>query len=175
VKRLALAAALVLGADQLSKWLVGQHLALGQSVRVIGELVRLVHVRNAGAVFGLFPGNRAFFIALSIVSIVAIIGLSLSRRFTFPGSRLGFGVVLGGALGNLVDRLGIGLVVDFIDIGLGSLRWPTFNVADIGITLGVLYLAVRFAWPLGEARTPERGGRDLGAAPGGRGRPPIPG
>ena len=155
MKRFLASAIVVLILDQATKWWVNRDLGLGQSVRLIDGVVRLVHVRNTGSAFGFFQGSRLFFIVLSLVSIAAILILTLSRRFHFRGSWVAFGVVLGGAIGNLVDRFWLRHVVDFIDIGVGSVRWPTFNVADIALTLGVLYLAVRFALPPpGDTRPP---------------------
>ncbi len=115
-------------------------------VSVIGDFVRLHYVHNSGAAFGLFsgPGSRYYFVAISIISVAVILYLILSGRYVFKGSRIAFGMVLGGALGNLVDRIWLAEVIDFVDMGFGVNRWPTYNVADIGVTLGVLYLAAAF-------------------------------
>ena len=137
-------AAVVLLTDQASKWLVRSELIPGETVSVIGSWFMLRHVHNAGAAFGLFPGNRIAFIFVSLVSVAAVIYLVSSGRYNIRGSRVAFGMVLGGAIGNLIDRLWLGYVVDFLDVGIGAYRWPTFNVADIGVTLGVLFLAAGF-------------------------------
>jgi len=162
LRRFVASAVIVLVLDQATKWWVNGALGFGESVRLIGDLVRLVHVRNAGSAFGLIQGSRPFFIVLSLASIAAILVLILSGRFHFRGSWVAFGVVLGGAIGNLIDRFWLHHVVDFIDIGFGSVRWPTFNVADIALTLGVLYLAVRFAWPQGAETRPPSGAGEPG-------------
>jgi len=146
VKRLLTSAAVLVALDQASKWLVFRFLEVGHVVPLIGETVRLRHVHNAGAVFGLFQGARLIFVLISIASIALIVYLTLTKRYAFSGSRIAFGLILGGALGNLVDRLWLSQVIDFIDVGFGTTRWPVFNVADIGLTLGVLYLAIRFLW-----------------------------
>ena len=73
---------------------------------------------------------------------IAMFFLVRSQRYTFRGSQIAFGLVFGGAIGNLIDRLWLGKVIDYLDIGIGVHRWPTFNVADIGVTLGVIYLAI---------------------------------
>jgi signal peptidase II len=137
-------AAATLLLDQLTKaWVRGQ-LELHAAVPLLGDFVRLRFVKNAGAAFGLFQGSRFLFIAISLVSVAVVLYLILSGRYRFRGSQVAFGLVLGGALGNLVDRFLIPEVIDFIDVGIGLHRWPTFNVADIGVTLGVLYLAASF-------------------------------
>ncbi|MFH1144550.1 MAG: signal peptidase II [Candidatus Eisenbacteria bacterium] len=157
MKRFLISAAALLVLDQITKWLVYHGLAVGEPTALIDGFVRLKHVRNAGSAFGLIEGSRLLFILLSLISIAAILVLTLSKRFVFRGSWIGFGVVLGGAMGNLIDRFWLHQVIDFIDIGVGSVRWPTFNVADIGVTLGVIYLAFRFAWPC-ERHAEEGGG-----------------
>ncbi len=142
-KFLAVAAATLL-LDQLTKGLVRAHMELHASIPLLGDILRLRHVRNSGAAFGMFQGSRYLFIAISIASVVAVIYLIRSGRYRFRGSNVAFGLVMGGALGNLIDRCFIPEVTDFIDMGIGLHRWPTYNVADIGLTLGVAYLALAF-------------------------------
>jgi len=130
-------------------------------VPLLGDFARLRYVQNAGTAFGLFQGGRILLMAISIFSAAVVVYLAVSGRYRFRGSHVAFGLVLGGALGNLVDRFWLREVVDFIDVGIGPHRWPTFNVADIGITLGVIYLAVAFLVgerrAQGEAPDAERG------------------
>ncbi len=142
--RFVVSAAFVLLLDQLTKALVRSQMELRETIAVLGDWVRLRYIHNAGAAFGLFQGSRVLFIAISILSVAIVLYLILSGRYRFRGSRIAFGMVLGGALGNLIDRLWLKEVVDFIDVGIGVHRWPTFNVADIGVTLGVIYLASSF-------------------------------
>ncbi len=137
-------AAVILVLDQASKWLVHTRVEVGEVIGLFGSWAVLRHVHNTGAAFGLFPGNRTVFIIVSLISVVAVIYLVISGRYAVRGSRIAFGMVMGGAIGNLIDRLWLGYVIDFIDIGMGVHRWPTFNVADIGVTVGVLYLAAGF-------------------------------
>jgi signal peptidase II len=108
----------------------------------IGEIVRWTHIHNSGAAFGLFQGSRFFFITVSIISVLVILFVVRGRRYRSKISLIGFGMVLGGALGNLIDRIWLGVVIDFIDVGLGTLRWPVFNVADMGVSIGVIILGV---------------------------------
>lgn len=139
-------AALVLTLDQLTKaWLVS-YLAPGQSVNVLGDYVRLVHSQNNGGLFGLLSGQATVFGLISIV----VIGLIVVYHARAGGGRylsITLGLLLGGALGNLVDRLRLGYVVDFVDAGLGDLRWYTFNVADAGISFSLLLLLAASIWP----------------------------
>jgi signal peptidase II len=125
--------------DQLSKaWLVGQ-LSPGESMSVVGDLVRLVFSQNSGALFGLFRDNAWIF---GIVSL-AVIGLIVAYHGRSGRSlylSIALGLLLGGALGNMTDRLRLGYVVDFVDIGIGGFRWYTFNVADAAISLAIVML-----------------------------------
>lgn len=120
---------------------------LRTKIKVIGDLARFVYVRNPGSAMGLFPVGRGVLVAVSILASIFIIYL---YRTTDPRLRLrlgAMGAILGGALGNLVDRIFYGgHVVDFIDLGLGSHRFYTFNVADIGVTIGgvILFLCILF-------------------------------
>ena len=143
MRRLSLVSLAVLVCDLISKAIVLRSLAPREgAIRVLGDHVRLIYVRNAGSAFSLFHGGRIFFIAFSVVSILLILAIARSPRGRTPAYALALGLVLGGALGNLVDRIAYGSVIDWIDIGVGSHRWPTFNVADIGVSVGVCLLAI---------------------------------
>jgi signal peptidase II len=133
-----LAAALVVAADRLTKWLVLGWLRPGESYEVTG-FFELVLVYNRGAAFSFLadaPGwQRPFFIAVALV-VSGIVGWMLWRQ---PGKRLlcaGLALILGGALGNLWDRIALGAVVDFLDFHAYGWHWPAFNVADSAITVG---------------------------------------
>jgi signal peptidase II len=112
---------------------------------IIGETLRLTLVFNPGAAFGLHlgPWSRWIFIALTMAALVLLWELHRTTRAGDLVRTFALSLVCGGALGNLMDRLKSGRgVVDFIDIGIGSLRWPTFNVADMAVTCGAVLLAI---------------------------------
>ena len=138
-------AAAILVLDQASKDLAASHLLLGQPVPILGDFVRLTLVHNTGAAFGLFPGSRLPFILISILAIAVVLYLFARDAYRSLVNRVLLGCILGGAVGNLVDRIRWGRVVDFIDVGAGSIRWPVFNVADSAVTLGVILLAWNLA------------------------------
>ena len=139
-----LSATVVVVADLATKLLAEATLALRSAVPVVGETIQLRLVYNPGAAFGLHlgPWSRWIFLAVAVAAIVVLDRMS---RTAAPGDRLrqlATGLVTGGAFGNLVDRIRNGQgVVDFIDVGLGVHRWPTFNVADIGVSCGAILLA----------------------------------
>jgi len=136
-----LTALLVLAADQLSKVWIRTNLITGGSLPETG-LFRLTHIHNTGAAFGLFQDQSFSLTIVAVIGIVVLLLFSLFayRRSPFLNDRLGkpaLGLVLGGTVGNLIDRLRFGYVTDFIDIGI----WPAFNIADSAIVVGVILLS----------------------------------
>jgi signal peptidase II len=141
MRRLHLLIALaVFVADQLTKWVIGSAIPLHDSRPVIPGFFRLTHVKNRGAAFGIFadstsPMKIEVLILLSVVALVVVLMLLWEQ----PGARrigLGLALILGGALGNLFDRLAHGSVVDFLEFYLRGFHWPAFNVADSAIVIG---------------------------------------
>jgi signal peptidase II len=139
-------AAVVVVLDQLTKAWLTSFLAAGQSVDVVGDLIRLVHSRNAGGLFGFLQGQALPFALVSMV-VVALIVLYHARSGRNDYLSITLGLLLGGALGNLIDRIRLGYVVDFVDAGLGDLRWYTFNVADAAISFAIVLLLAASLWP----------------------------
>ena len=149
-------AATVLILDQLTKaWLVGLLPEEGQRQSVIGDLVQLVNSHNSGALFGLFQDKAVLFGLVSVGVVGMIVWYhGTSGRNTLLSVALG--LLLGGALGNLTDRLRLGYVVDFVDAGIGDWRWYTFNVADAAISCAIVLLLIT-------ALLPRRFGLERGA------------
>ena len=136
-----LVAAVVILLDRWTKHAVASHIALYAHIQIIPGFFRLTHTENTGAAFSLFATMPAgfrhvFFIVLSIVATVVLIAL-MARRTTTMLSSIAFALVLGGTVGNLIDRLTRGLVVDFIYFHHASFSYPVFNIADSAITVGV--------------------------------------
>ena len=139
-------AALVIVVDQLTKtWLVA-NVAPGEAIRVIGDYLRLIFSQNSGALFGLFRDQAILFGIVSIGVVALIIWFhGSSGRNTWLSVALG--LLLGGAIGNMLDRFRFGYVVDWVDAGIGDLRFYTFNVADSMITLSILLLLALALFP----------------------------
>lgn len=140
-------AATVFVVDQLAKAVLVSLLpAEGQRLSVVDDLVRLVNSHNSGALFGLFK-DQALVFGIVSVGVVALIAWyhGTSGRNTLLSIALG--LLLGGALGNMLDRLRLGYVVDFVDIGIGDLRWYTFNVADAAISCAIVLLLLSAVLP----------------------------
>ena len=139
----------VLILDQITKLWVQNNIPLWSGNTVIPGFFNLVYVLNKGAAFGIL--NRAdlvwqtyFFIAISALAIVLIFHLVRTVERDDPYLFTGLGLILGGALGNMVDRIRLGQVIDFLDFYLGGHHWPAFNVADIAICLGSAALFISF-------------------------------
>lgn len=135
----------IVGLDLVTKLIAQQMLPPYQPVPVLGDFFRLTYIYNPGAAFGLNLGPHSRFIFLGL-SLIAVVVLGLMYRVTPWQDRLrlfSIAAVTGGALGNLIDRIRSPLgVVDFMDFGIGNLRWPVFNVADMAVTCGAILLAI---------------------------------
>lgn len=137
--RFLLPAAVVIILDQLTKQFFWR---LGRSYDIIDGYFNITLVKNAGAAFGLFQGGRLFFIVASVAAIGFIIYLGVRMSPAERLRRLLLGLILGGAIGNLVDRALFGEVIDFIQIGVSGHYWPVFNIADVGVSVGATLLLI---------------------------------
>ena len=124
--------------DQVTKFGVSNSMNQGESIAVWGNILRVTYIKNPGMAFGIQIGNKLFFTIFALIaSIVILIYLfRLKPEHFLP--RLALASILGGAIGNLIDRFVSGKVIDFIDIRV--IRWPIFNVADIAVTIGMILL-----------------------------------
>ena len=125
----------IIGADQAVKWVIRETVERGDAHAVVWPL-KIVHVTNSGAAFGMFQGAGPLLVMTSILGMAAIVVFLFNPSFAHPLMRLGLALMLGGAVGNLIDRVKDGEVVDFIKVP----NFPAFNVADSAITIGVLVL-----------------------------------
>ena len=132
---------LIAASDQTVKWLVQQTMAYGESISVT-PFFNWVHVWNTGAAFSLFANaggwQRYFFIGIAVV--VSVVLIKLIREKGHNGDAIAYSLILGGAMGNLIDRIFRGYVVDAFDFYWRDWHWPAFNLADIAIVLGALLL-----------------------------------
>ena len=124
----------IIALDQITKYLVISFMNPFDSIEAF-PFLHIVSVRNTGAAFGMFKGlGSSFFIGISVIAIIFVIWLLIKRAYNY----LGLSLVLGGAIGNLIDRILYGTVVDFIDFSIGRFHWPAFNVADSSLTIGIV-------------------------------------
>jgi len=138
-------ALIILLLDQVSKWMVVTHIEAHQTLSVIPGFFSLVLVKNRGMAFGIFSQTRSgFYYYFLLSTTIGAIGVILFSFFWIKSSKkwltVGLSLILGGAVGNLVDRLRLGYVIDFLDFFLKGYHWPAFNVADSAVTVGTFWL-----------------------------------
>lgn len=131
----------VLLLDRLSKRLVAKDISLYERLAVVNQVFYITHVENRGAAFGLFNDSPSawtlgLLVLFSVVALVVVSALLWRNGHSLTASAVGLSLILGGALGNLWDRLLTGRVVDFLLVYIGSYQWPAFNVADSAIVVG---------------------------------------
>lgn len=142
--------ALVVVADQLSKLWILNEFKLYESREIIPDLFNLVYVVNTGAAFSFLadvdsPWRHYFFVGVAVVALVGLTALVVSLRKESTLYLVSIGLIAGGAIGNLIDRISYGHVVDFLDFYIKDYHWPAFNVADSGICVGVgIYMILTF-------------------------------
>lgn len=145
--------------DQASKWAAFKyipHLQTPAGAVKLTSFLSLSLSRNEGGVFGIFQGGGVFFVALSVLAIVAILWLYVKSENVGAATTIAMGGIFAGAVGNLIDRVCYGYVRDFIDLHIGARHWPTFNLADLFICVGagIMILSILFpATP--RPRTPQ--------------------
>ena len=153
-KYFLLIAASVILLDRLTKWAVARYIPLNDSITVIPGLFHISHVENRGAAFGLFadsafPWKIAALVGFSLVALIIVSVLLWKNGHALTTTTIGLSLILGGAAGNLWDRVVFGRVVDFLHFYIGSYSWPDFNVADSAIVVGAVLLVseILFAKP----------------------------
>ena len=127
--------------DQISKIFIHQSMDLYQSVTIIPSLLDFTYIRNEGIAFGInFEGSRIFFIVFPIIITFYLISLLRDKEFQSTYSQISLLLIIGGAIGNITDRIFRGYVVDFIDFHINGVHWYVFNIADSSVTIGLLFL-----------------------------------
>ena len=139
--------ALVVALDQATKWVVDRFMGLHETREIVDGLFRLTYVRNRGAAFGVLsdaelPYQAFLFAAVSLLALFAIAVYAWRLPTASRVPRLALSLIIGGALGNLIDRVRLGYVIDFVDVYWRTHHWPAFNVADSCISIGVCLLVI---------------------------------
>lgn len=140
-------AAMVLFLDQWTKGVVTRNIALHDSRRVIGDLFQICYVRNTGVAFGMFanfhsPARALLLNCFALGAFIAVAIYAFRASFRHIRLQIALALILGGAIGNLIDRVRFGYVVDFLLFGVGGHYWPAFNIADSAICTGVGLVAL---------------------------------
>lgn len=150
---LLLISLLVIVLDRVTKVLVAKKVAMGSAVTVIPHVFRITHVLNTGAAFSMFSESaspmavRIGLVAFSLVAVSAVLVMLWRYGRTWSLASIGFALVLGGAVGNLYDRVVLHYVIDFLEVTIVHYHWPDFNVADSAISVGAVLLLAEMIWP----------------------------
>ena len=133
----------IIALDQWSKWAIKTSFNLYQSKPVIQDLLHFTYVTNDGMAFGLsFPGGKHVLLIMTILLTGFIVGFLWKEKNGHPLIKYGLALILSGAIGNLIDRLLYGKVVDFLDLMIGNFHWYIFNIADSSVTIGMILFIV---------------------------------
>jgi signal peptidase II len=146
-------AALIIFLDRISKLAVEARVTLGQHVPVIPNVFWISHVLNTGAAFSMFEGARSpllvrnLLVAFSVVAVIVVLAVLVRLGRSVSTTSIALALILGGAIGNLYDRIKFSYVVDFLEVHIGSYHWPDFNVADSAIVVGACLLFLEMLRP----------------------------
>ncbi|MCK4575657.1 signal peptidase II [candidate division WOR-3 bacterium] len=130
--------------DQLSKYIISNKMYLGQSIKLIGSFLCLTYAKNPNAAFGIPIGSPILMIVLTSVATVLLIFYFFRLKDNGNLIYVGLAMIIGGAIGNLIDRIRMRMVIDFIEIGVKRFKWPIFNIADSFVTIGIIIIL--FIW-----------------------------
>ena len=148
-------AGLVVIFDQITKQIVRSSMVLGESFDILGNTLRFTFVENKGLAFSIKVSNLAIFTGLSFIATVLVLYYLYKYKDEGINVYLPLALILGGAIGNLIDRVLFSKVVDFIDVGISSYRWPVFNIADSAVSVGLVWFLIASWMMKGEEEEPE--------------------
>ena len=134
-----LIAIVIIVIDQITKGLIVANMKIGEQIPLIENLLYITSHRNKGAAFGILQGQMWLFFTITIIVVIGVVYI-LQKKVNYTGRGIAYGLILGGAIGNFIDRLFRGEVVDFIDVKIVSYDFPIFNVADSALVIGVILL-----------------------------------
>ncbi|MGD8521861.1 MAG: signal peptidase II [Desulfobacterales bacterium] len=145
--RLAVIGGCVVIVDQITKLLILRHLPFNQNITVIAGFFDIVHINNPGGAFGLLASlspqwRTIIFLFISSLAVGLIFYFYIKTPQSHPWLAAGFALIFGGAIGNLIDRLRFGFVIDFLDFYIAKYHWPAFNIADSAITVGLAIFVI---------------------------------
>jgi len=138
---LVLTTLFIIFCDQISKIWASVNLSMARPVNVIGDFIRVYLVHNSGMIWGIPVRSSIVYYVLPIIGIVVVLYIAFKTQSKLYA--ICYGLLLGGAIGNLIDRIRLGYVIDFIDMGIKNIRWPTYNIADLATVIGVLLIIAK--------------------------------
>jgi len=148
LKSLSVAGAVVIF-DQITKQIVRNSMELGESFDILGSVMRFTFVENKGLAFSIKVSNIAIFTGLSFIASAVVFYYLYKYRNESFNIYLPLALIFGGAIGNMIDRILFSKVVDFVDVGISSYRWPVFNIADSAVSVGLVWFLI-VSWTMKE-------------------------
>ena len=144
--------ALLVSVDQFSKQVVATYLTIGEKKEIIPDFFYLNHVHNTGAAWSMFDGQKTIFIVVTILAIIGFAYMLLKNKNEKLINKVSFLLMIGGAIGNLIDRLTYGYVIDFLDFYIINYDYPVFNLADAFLVIGVILYLINIIWENSNAK-----------------------
>ena len=128
--------------DQIIKLIISINMNVADSINIIKNFFRITYLQNTGAAFSIFSGNRIFLILITLVALLLIYFILIKGKEITKVETICYGLLIGGIIGNLIDRVRIGYVIDYLDFNFGSYHYPVFNFADICIVVSAIILLI---------------------------------
>ena len=128
--------------DQIIKLIISINMNVADSINVIKNFFRITYLQNTGAAFSIFSGNRIFLILITLVALLLIYFILIKGKEITKVETICYGLLIGGIIGNLIDRVRIGYVIDYLDFNFGAFHYPVFNFADICIVVSAIILLI---------------------------------
>lgn len=142
MKKIAIISLICIAIDQIIKAAVVTNMEFANSINVINNFFRLTYLQNTGAAWSILSGNRIFLVAITLIALIIIYYVFIKDKKLKSHEMIFYGVLLGGILGNLVDRVRFGYVIDYLDFNIFSYHYPVFNFADICIVISIIILLI---------------------------------
>lgn len=146
MKKIVGLSAIIVILDQVVKWIVISTMNIGESIKIIGDFFYLTYVKNTGAAFSILEGRQPLFIIMSFIIMGIVYCFFIYKKKLNKLEIISYGLILGGIVGNLIDRIRYNAVIDYLDFIIFKYDFPIFNIADIGVVLGaflLIYLIIR--------------------------------
>lgn len=142
MKKICLFSILVIIIDQIIKLIVTMNLKFTESINIINNFFRITYLQNTGAAFSILSGNTIFLIIITIISLILIYFFLIKNKKIGKIEQICYSLLIGGIIGNLIDRIRLGYVIDYLDFNIINYNYPVFNFADITIVIGIIFLII---------------------------------
>ena len=142
MKRIGLVCIIRIIVDQIIKFIIKANMNIADTINIIPNFFRITFLKNEGAAFSILSGNRLLFIFITVLVLILFYFFLLKNKKIIKTKQLLYGLLLGGIIGNFIDRILYGYVIDYLDFNIGSYNYPVFNIADSLIVISIIWLIV---------------------------------